>query len=84
MRIRPIFGGVLGFLVSLPQASCREEAVLAGVLSLSDRHQTTRAISLIFNKDIAPIIFEQYSLCHHSGVVTSFSLLSHLDEKKYV
>ncbi len=82
MRIRPIFGGVLGFLVSLPQASCREEAVPEAVLSASDQNLVSREESLTFNQDIAPIIFEQCSPCHRPRGTAPFPLLSYFDVKR--
>jgi hypothetical protein len=38
---------------------------------------------LTFNKDIAPIIFEHCSPCHHPGEAAPFNLLSYADVKKH-
>ena len=38
---------------------------------------------LSFNKDIAPIIFENCSTCHHPGESAPFNLLNYADVKKH-
>jgi hypothetical protein len=36
-----------------------------------------------FNKDVAPILYQNCSTCHHPGEVAPFSLLSYSDAKRY-
>jgi hypothetical protein len=36
-----------------------------------------------FNKDIAPILYQNCATCHHPGEVAPFSLLSYSDAKRY-
>ena len=36
-----------------------------------------------FNKDIAPILFQNCATCHHPGEVAPFSLLTYADAKKH-
>ncbi|MBV9469373.1 MAG: hypothetical protein JOZ57_09010, partial [Abitibacteriaceae bacterium] len=38
--------------------------------------------TLTFNKDIAPIVYDNCASCHHPGEVAPFSLLSYADVKK--
>ncbi len=54
------------------------------------RGRTTRAASIAgagatptFNRDIAPILFENCAMCHHPGEVAPFSLLTYADAKKH-
>src|ERR1022692_4904707 len=36
-----------------------------------------------FNKDVAPILYQNCATCHHPGEVAPFSLLSYSDAKRY-
>ena len=40
------------------------------------------AVTVTFNKDIAPLVFQHCSACHHPGEVAPFSLLNYDDVKK--
>ena len=46
------------------------------------RHAADQAAALTFNKDVAPIIFENCAVCHHAGGSAPFSLISYLDVKR--
>jgi len=47
-----------------------------------ERDTSRSPSTLTFNKDIAPIIFENCAACHHRGGSAPFSLLSYQDVKK--
>ena len=55
-------------------------AMLAGESAVSAEPSLTPTVT--FNKDIAPLIFQNCSACHHPGEVAPFSLLSYDDVKK--
>lgn len=50
--------------------------------SSPDRKALRATRPFTFNKDIAPIIFENCAVCHHPGGSAPFSLLSYKDVKK--
>ena len=54
-----------------------------GKAGTSDASYRTRPKgSITFNKDIAPIIFNNCASCHRPGEVAPFSLLTYADAKK--
>jgi hypothetical protein len=55
-------------------------AVLGSDLAVSSEPSLTPTVT--FNKDIAPLVFQNCSACHHPGEVAPFSLLSYDDVKK--
>ncbi|HJQ26146.1 MAG TPA: tetratricopeptide repeat protein [Blastocatellia bacterium] len=56
--------------------------ILATAVSLLARGAPPPADHLTFNKDIAPIIFQNCAVCHHPGGPAPFSLLTFQDVKK--
>jgi Flp pilus assembly protein TadD/mono/diheme cytochrome c family protein len=55
-------------------------AFLSGALA---RAQTQNTTSPTFNRDIAPIVFQNCSPCHQPGQTGPFSLLTYLDVKRH-
>jgi tetratricopeptide (TPR) repeat protein len=51
--------------------------------ALSTSKPTTAESSVTFNRDIAPIIFQSCSTCHHPGEAGPFPLLTYSDAKKH-
>jgi len=47
------------------------------------RHPADQVSAPTFNKDVAPIIFNNCAVCHHSGGSAPFSLTSYLDVKRH-
>jgi tetratricopeptide (TPR) repeat protein/mono/diheme cytochrome c family protein len=72
-----ISGAVLVF--ALLAAGVIEE--LASGRSIA--HQPSTSATVTFNRDVAPILFQNCASCHHPGEAGPFSLLSYTDAKSH-
>ncbi len=61
-------------------------AIVFGIGNVLERAQITFAkettASLTFNKDIAPVIYQNCAVCHHSGGSAPFGLVTYAEVKK--
>ena len=55
---------------------------LVAVLGIAMLAATGEAATPTFNKDIAPILYKNCAICHRSGEVAPFSLLTYQDAAK--
>src|SRR6202161_1598468 len=81
MSKRVVVGGLaIAFALS---AFCitRSHSTHAASISTPTPQQTVLAPT--FNRDIAPIFFQNCASCHHPGEVAPFSLLTYADGKKH-
>ena len=67
---------------------CRVVALIAflasaGVLAARPAGNPSRAETVTFNRDIAPIMFRRCAQCHRPGEAAPFSLLTYSDAKKH-
>ena len=56
-------------------------AIMAAGAAMSSRDAAKKA-PVTFNKDIAPVVYQNCATCHRPGEVAPFSLLSYADVKK--
>lgn len=70
------------FKVGLLPLLARATSVLVIVAAAAFGKGSPRGSTPTFNRDIAPIIFDQCVSCHHPGSTGSFSLANYLDAKK--
>lgn len=75
-KIGLLVSGLLGFM-ALAHSASRITPGAPEYVPLVKGHLT-------FNKDIAPIIYENCASCHHQGEVAPFNLMNYADVKKRV
>ena len=73
----------LAWSLALITATGAVGALLAKPPALSISKPTLADPPVTFNRDIAPIIFNSCSTCHHPGEAGPFSLLTYSDVKKH-
>ena len=71
---------VAGLWVGWPEN--RTDARVAGSETAEQPYEPKPAGTLTFNRDIAPVIFNNCASCHRPGEVAPFSLLGYQDVKK--
>src|SRR5438552_11600980 len=74
------FGPLQRAKAGLNRASILAEAEPSG----AGKGSPEQKVTLTFNRDIAPIIFQHCAVCHRPGQSAPFSLLSYGDVKKQV
>jgi mono/diheme cytochrome c family protein len=60
----------------------RSSAIPSAILSVAALAAAAHAATPTFNKDIAPILYQNCATCHRPGEVAPFSLLSYADAAK--
>ncbi len=74
---------MLAWLLALITATGAMGTLFAKPTELATSEPTTAESSVTFNRDIAPIIFQSCSTCHHPGEAGPFPLLTYSDAKKH-